>query len=74
MRLKQFRIQPYLDGREGDRFFLSAYDYNDAIKQIEDSAVLEYDCYSVSYDVIEEEDITPTYKETYWIEKKWSWE
>jgi hypothetical protein len=74
MRLKQFRIQPYLDGREGDRFFLSAYDYNDAIKQIEDSAVLEYDCYTVWYDVIEEEDITPIYKETYLIEKKWDWE
>jgi len=75
MNLKLFTIQPYFDGVEGERKFVSAYDYNDAIKQVEESAILEYDCYSVSYDVIEEEDLgKPTYKETYWIEKKWSWE
>ena len=75
MKLKLFTIQPYYDGVEGDRLFLSAYDYNDAIKQVEESAILEYDCYSVNYDVLEEEEIEiPIYKETYWIEKKFTWE
>lgn len=55
--MRLYKIEPYFDGERGEARYLTAWDEDDARKQIEETGVLEYDCYSVGYNIVEIEDL-----------------
>ena len=55
--MRLYKIEPYLDGRERDKLLVVAYDYDDARRLIEETSILDYDCYSVGYNLVEVEDL-----------------